>query len=97
MKIYTEESSYRVLAARVLAEPGFADHMAGSSDEAVRAALNWLNTRVQLPAVLERWRRQGRNRIQIVRPGSAAGGSKSPSDRKKSKRKAQTASRRRNR
>ncbi|WP_216896672.1 hypothetical protein [Nocardia alni] len=97
MKFYVEEPFYHRCAVSVLGEPRFAEDMADSPDEATRAAMNWLNTRVHLPAELERWRRRGRNRIRSIRSGSTSNGNRSPSEQKKSKRKAQNASRRKNR
>jgi hypothetical protein len=89
---YFIDGHYEQVAAQTIVDKGFAPKFAESDDPATRAAMNWLLTRVDLPRVLDSWRRAGRRRIIVRRPGSA-----SPDDHRRAKRKNQAAARRRNR
>ncbi|MEV5544046.1 hypothetical protein AB0L13_45335 [Saccharopolyspora shandongensis] len=93
MDHYVKGESYLQLALQVLFKPGFSKDFADVDDAATRAAMNWLNSRSRLPAVLERWRQEGRRRF---RPDSSRD-TKSSTDLRKAKRKTRAASRRKNR
>ncbi|TVT61911.1 hypothetical protein FNH05_01970 [Amycolatopsis rhizosphaerae] len=95
MRRFTEEPMYTALARQVLLEPGFAKKFEETEDLYTRAALKWLNSRDDLPEILAGWRNTALNRAWHGRPspGKSSGGT----DPKKSKRKLQSAARRKNR
>jgi hypothetical protein len=85
---------YTTLARRVLLAPGFAKKFEETEDLYTRAAVKWLNSREHLPEILAKWRRTALNRAQR---GEVSAGKGSGGDLKKSKRKLQSAARRKNR
>ncbi|MFJ1763728.1 hypothetical protein ACIOD2_25675 [Amycolatopsis sp. NPDC088138] len=95
MERYAKNAFYTQIAQRVLTEPGFAQEFMGSDDPSTRAAMKWLTTRSSLPDTLKSWRSSALNRLG--REHEPASGSGKTSDQRKTKRKAQTATRRKNR
>jgi hypothetical protein len=83
---------YEQMAVQIVVDKTIARKFAEVDDPATSAAMNWLNTRVQLPGVLDSWRRTAGQRITVRRPSSA-----SPKDQRQAKRKSQAVSRRRDR
>lgn len=94
MRRFSGDPMYTTLARRVLLAPGFAKEFEETEDVYTRAALKWLNSRAHLPDVLDSWRRTALNR---TRRGEASAGKNDGGDLKKSKRKMQGATRRKNR
>ncbi len=94
MQRFAGDPMYTTLARRVLLAPGFAKEFEETEDLYTRAAMKWLNSRENLPEILGSWRRTALNRAQR---GEATAGKDSGGDLKKSKRKLQSAARRKNR